>query len=254
MKFAVTGVNNSEYARNCISQLYFHSYAPEYVIVEDSDPRKIAESNVFIDQGVLPRYFENSQFEHKGMLSEICSELSIPYYYVKSQNGKKPMQILSSNPIDVLIITEGPIIRGPILYAPRICVLNVHAAPLPQYRGNWTTLLSLYNDEPPTVSAHIVTPWVDEGPILKTTRYSISPGDGVEDINLKAQKAAAELIVQVVELLITNGIHVSEQPLWAGRTYKGMWNDGTLQPAMPARVLDELRNRLTKGEYGFYDN
>ncbi|WP_368784345.1 formyltransferase family protein, partial [Acinetobacter baumannii] len=67
--------------------------------------------------------------------------------------------------------------------------MNIHAAPLPKYRGNWTTRMALYNDDPPEVTAHVVTPWIDEGPIVGKLRYKICKGDTLEEIDRKAMHA-----------------------------------------------------------------
>ncbi|AQS60358.1 formyltransferase family protein [Desulforamulus ferrireducens] len=258
MDFALIGINKSKYAVAMIKRLISFNLIPKYVIIEHNEPRSLAVSSVFIDSQKLPVPKQNlsdwaiEEEEGEFSLGAVCSQESIPFLTVPSHNGRQPRDIIAANPIDILIITEGPIIRGPIIYMPRLCVMNIHAAPLPQYRGNWTTRFALYNDEPPIVSAHVVTPWIDEGPIIERMHYEINLGDTLEEIDLKAMNASAELAVYSLLKIMHEGFAPNIQRIWEGKVYKGTRSDKGLEPAMPLAIQRELKARLLKGEYGFY--
>jgi folate-dependent phosphoribosylglycinamide formyltransferase PurN len=254
MNFAVIGINSSQYAVRLLEHLLQEKLTPDYVLIEDADPNKIAASLVFIDTSRLPHPEDyDGYFEHVGNMAEVCRKYGVPFYFIESHNGESTIQVLRNQPIDILLITEGPIIRSNVLHLPKLGVLNMHPAPLPQYRGNWTTRISLYNDEPPTVSAHVVTPWIDEGPIVRTVRFSVHHGDTLEEIDRKAQRRAIQLAAETLKEIAISGLRVRHQPLWAGNTYKGYFKEGKLYPAMPEELQEELRMRLSRGEYGFYD-
>lgn len=257
MEFSIIGINRSKYGVLLIENLVKASLMPKYVIIEDNNPNCLAASTYFIDTCQLPKMPQEPL--DWGILDIVeenlvntCIKLNIPFLMVPDHNSRYTAKILAYNNIDVLLITEGPIIRGPIIYMPRICVMNIHAAPLPGYRGNWTTRLALYNDEPPIITSHVVTPWVDEGPIIKKMRYEISEGDTLEDIDAKAMMEAVNLAVCSLVCIKGRSFTLKKQLLWEGITYKGKKINSYLQTAMPKELQEELTCRLEQREYGFY--
>lgn len=257
MEFAIIGINSSNYADKILERLLSFRLTPKYVIIEDHNTMGLAASAFYIDNRQLPKIPQDLEkwgmsSTNKKSLALKCNQETIPFFLVPDHNSRQTRSILSSHPIDILLITEGPIIRGPILYMPRYCVMNIHAAPLPQYRGNWTTRFALYHDEPPTVSAHVVTPWIDEGPIIKIMQYEIKQGDTLEEIDKKAQIASADLAAYSLLSIVNEGFSPKIQRVWEGKEYKGIFKDGHLEPAMPLELQEELKERLHKGEYGFY--
>lgn len=152
-----------------------------------------------------------------------------------------------------MLITEGPIFKGNILEIPRIGVINIHAAPLPYFRGNWTTFLSLYCAYPPMVSAHIVMEQVDAGSLIDVMKYDIYEGDTLEEVNQRASRACMELAAKVIRDALDKGVSYRRQRIWEGHTYKGCRNsNGVLMPAMSLELQDELKQRMELKRYGFY--
>lgn len=257
MQFSLIGIDKSRYATLFLQRMIDNNLSPDYVIVDDNNPINLANSAYYIDSGKFP---DNNpdiwayDLECSHSLITSCIANQIPFFCVPHHNSRQTLQVLKAHPIDILLLTEGPIIRGPVLYLPRYCVMNIHAAPLPQYRGNWTTRLALYNDEPPMVTAYVVTPWIDEGPILKKVRFSINHGDTLEQIDNKAMNAAIDLAINTILEIKVKGFKAKRQLIWEGNTYQGKYKGDELQPAMPWKLQDELRVRLEKGEYGFYDS
>ena len=255
MNFALIGIRHSRYLRSLIEKLVELEMYPDYVILEDTDRANLAYGAYFIDNKMAETYnYEvwNYDESNPNCIINLCIKHKIPFFIVCSHNNWRTAKVLSYFNIDILLITEGPIIRGEILYKPNICVMNIHAAPLPGYRGNWTTRLALYNDEPPMVSAHIVTPWIDQGSIINRKRFSIEKGDSLAEVDNKAINAAVELACQTLKKTRDEGFSAIPQRLWEGKEYKGTLKDGILRPAMPVELQDELENRFINGEYGFF--
>lgn len=75
-------------------------------------------------------------------------------------------------------------------------LVNVHNGPLPRYRGvrpiNW----ALKNNETTHgVTLHLITPGIDEGPILDQQIYPIDPvADEVRDVYARALSASVTLL------------------------------------------------------------
>ena len=257
MDFSLIGIDRSEYANTILNKLIYEDLKPKYILIEDTRPENLANSAYYIDTNKFPevpikRELWNFDANDELSLMACCVKQKIPFFSIMNHNCRYTIKVLQSYPVDILIITEGPIIRGPILYIPRYCVMNIHAAPLPQYRGNFTTRFALYNDEPPTVSAHVVTPWIDEGAIIGKLRFEAKKGDSLEDVDKKAFQASAELAVKVLKDIRENGFHPRIQHKWEGQTYRGKKTKDGLQPAMPPHIHNELRGRFERGEYGFF--
>jgi methionyl-tRNA formyltransferase len=256
MKFSVMGIERSKYFLSMLESIINSGLIPEYVIIEDHNIKNLANSVFFIDNRVLNTHEKDcwDYDEHDSTsIVTLCLHNSIPFFVVSSQNGRYTQSILENHPVDLLLITEGPIIRGNILYKPAYCVMSIHAAPLPQYRGNWTTRLSIYNDEPPFVTAHVVVPWIDEGAVINKASYNIEENDTMEIIDQKATNAAIKLAVDTIKKIETQGFEAKIQRIWEGQEYKGRFENGKLMPAMPYEIQEELDRRLLNCEYGFYN-
>ena len=165
-------------------------------------------------------------------------------FFVPCHNHLISTTILSTYPTDVLLLTTGPIIRSPLLYAAKRFLLNIHAAPLPAYRGNWTTTLALYNCERLKVSAHIVTNDVDMGPILNTCTVPLNEVTSIEQVNKQAQLSSIDCAVDTIRKLKTSEEKYTYQRIWEGKTWHGHRKETYLAPAMPIKNQLELAQRL----------
>jgi len=255
LNFALIGIRYSQYFKSLLERLIELEIRPYYVIIEDTDKSNLANGAYIIDNGIFEAYnYDVWHYDRNNpdCLIGMCIRHKIPFFVVCAHNNWRTSKVLSNFCTDILLITEGPVIRGEILYKPMICTMNIHAAPLPGYRGNWTTRLALYNDEPPMVSAHVVTPWIDQGSIINKKKYEIKMGDSLVDIDGKAVNAAIELACETLKNIKDKGFSAIPQMLWEGKEYKGTYINGVLQPAMPVELQDELEKRFLNGEYGFF--
>lgn len=255
MRFALIGIQNSKYYRSLLDRLVKLHLYPYYVLIEDTDKTNLANSAYFIDNNLFDTLScDNWNYDtsNPNCIISFCVKHKIPFFVIPEHCGRRTIKVLTSFGTDILLITEGPIIRGEILYRPRLCVMNIHAAPLPRYRGNWTTRLALYNDEPPTVTAHVVTPWIDEGAIIDKRSYIIEKSDTLDDVDKKAMAAAVELACDTLSKIEKSGFYARQQSIWEGKEYKGHYENGILHPAMPFELQEELEKRFKNGEYGFF--
>jgi methionyl-tRNA formyltransferase len=246
LKFALISASRSEYGVVLIKRLLEAGLRPEYVLIESDDLPALAASACFFDTRRLPS--ANQKPEHWNFDSDdplsiaaCCAASQVPFLTVADGGGRKAREILAAPQVDVLLTAEC-IPRGPILYMPRYCVLNVHPAPLPQYRGSSGLWRALNEGEPLQVSAHVVTPWLNEGPVLRTKALSLSRDDTADEILRRAREGAAELAVVTLLQIDKEGFTPRVQRLWEGQTYL---------EALEAELKERFRDRLAKGEYGF---
>lgn len=255
LNFFVYGVRHSEYSYYYISRLLALGYRPSCVLSIDSSLRNQAASRSLMTHGgeqypLPPDSWEASTARH--CLLELAAQNRIPYLALADFQCPQLELYLRQQPPAVILATDGPIVRGYLLYAARHGVLSVHAAQLPTFRGNWTTYLNLYHNLPLVVSAFTMQPWVDEGNLLGFRPVPIRRDMNLDQINEAALQASVELAGEILQAIASDELTYRRQEPWEGQTYRG-WNlNGELQPAMPLRQQQELAARIQNGHYGFY--
>lgn len=78
-------------------------------------------------------------------------------------------------------------------------ILNIHPSLLPKYKGLRTHARALAAGESHSgASVHIVTPTLDDGPVLGQTAVAIIPGEGVETLANRVLVAEHELYPRIL--------------------------------------------------------
>lgn len=81
-------------------------------------------------------------------------------------------------------------------------ILNIHPSILPSYKGLNTFQRAIDNeDKEHGVSIHIVTPDLDDGPVIVRGRYPILKGDTVSDLQRKGHHLEHKMYPQVLRWL-----------------------------------------------------
>jgi hypothetical protein len=171
-------------------------------------------------------------------------EAKVPYIFVPGLNSDVACDLLVRTPVDALLLAESPVLKGRILSAPRCGIINIHAAPLPEYRGNYATYWALYYDDPLYVSAHLVDRGIDTGPILARSRLPVHRGDTLQDIDRRGFEACGKLAADTLRQALQWGLPLAHQARWQGRTFRG---------SMPQEIIRELERRLRSEEYSHYE-
>lgn len=99
----------------------------------------------------------------------------------------------------VLSIGYAQIIKKNILNHPRLGIINAHPAPLPKYRGRFSTMFAIINDEKTHgVTFHFMDERIDSGDILLQKMFPIKENDTGKSLYMKA----SELIVEEFSKLL----------------------------------------------------
>ncbi len=81
-------------------------------------------------------------------------------------------------------------------------ILNIHPSLLPKYKGTNTHQRVLDNNETEHgVSIHIVTPELDDGPILMQGRYAVEDGDTAEDLRKRGLELEHQMYPRIIQLI-----------------------------------------------------
>jgi methionyl-tRNA formyltransferase len=105
--------------------------------------------------------------------------------------------VVESNP-DCTVVSSYDRILGAQLLK-RGLFVNVHYAPLPQYRGRANVNWAIINDEPGSaITIHTIAPGLDAGNILFQERVPIEETDTVGDLYAKLNQIQLEVLADVV--------------------------------------------------------
>ncbi len=155
-------------------------------------------------------------------IKDLGRRWKIPVFFVENINSPQMHDISCRYPTDLLVSVSYPQIIPPKLLArfPRGGI-NVHSAPLPQYRGLMPTFWSLYHGESETaVTVHVLTEHLDSGDILLQRYLAIDPGDTWDSLTRKTKKVAGELLVEAI-VKLTEGQLVGRPNLDKDSSYFG---------------------------------
>ncbi len=102
---------------------------------------------------------------------------------------------------DVVAVCGASILRKPILDVAPMGTLNLHGGLSQWYRGVWTTLWAVYNEEPQYVGAtvHYVSSGIDDGRIIHQGRPIIEAADDHESLYVKVVKLGTGLMIRSIK-------------------------------------------------------
>ena len=122
------------------------------------------------------------------------------------------------------------VVKEPMLSAPRLGIINVHPAPLPELRGRGGYNIALIEEHPEYgVTAHYMNEGVDTGPIIAGLEVPIDPKtDTALDLGERAMAAAVDLSSKAMTSTgkpEPSGSHPMKAP--------GLWLGGNALPPRP---------------------
>lgn len=256
--FAFIGIEKTDHGSQIVRTILRSGYRPRFGLIFTHDKDKLEFCQKYWGTHFWNTYvFFRINFaycnllnplidnEDETIIANIYRKEKIPFLFVPYPDNDISTTILRNGRVDTAFLAEGPILKGKILSSLKYGIVNFHAAPLPEYRGNYSTYWALYHDEPIFVSAHIVIPEVDMGPILMKREVFICMGDNLTDIDKRCIRECGALAVDVLKSGKNIAIPLIVQEEWQGTTYRGQ---------MPADILEELKIRLINGEYSHYTN
>jgi len=137
---------------------------------------------------------------------------------------------------DVIAVCGTSLLREPVL---RITpyILNLHSGLSQKYRGTWTTLWPVYNQEPEFVgyTVHFVTPGVDDGDIINQGRPVICEDDNHETLYVKVVKLGTTAVLNAIDDIRSNSIR--RYPL---RPKGRLYQRSMLTPAIIKRTWQKV--------------
>lgn len=110
--------------------------------------------------------------------------------------------VVQSSPDCVVVSSYDRILPSRILGRCRF--VNVHYAPLPEYRGRANVNWAIINGEPETaITIHVMAPGLDAGNILYQQKVPIGPDDAVGDLYTKLNEVQREILGETISHYIS---------------------------------------------------
>jgi methionyl-tRNA formyltransferase len=172
-----------------------------------------------------------------------AKELGIPLLTDVSIAGVRHA-IASHRPACTVVSSYNRVLQADLLEQGRF--VNVHYAPLPEYRGRANVNWAIINGEPDAaISVHVLGPGLDSGDILYQERIPIGPDDTVTDLYNRLNSIQRETLGATVERYISG--YGGEPQDESAATYgcARVPDDGEIDWSAPTRQIYALVRALT---------
>ena len=158
-------------------------------------------------RGIIPavRRIPENLIVRKKQISQICQQHIDKVFFVENLNSEEVKEILTSNGVELLLLTATPIIKPVIIDIDGLTILNAHTGWLPKYRGLDGNLKALRDGHQLGVSVHKVTEKIDAGDVYLRENFQINRNDSIlKQIDERELELAGRLLVKAVDLYRKN--------------------------------------------------
>lgn len=171
---------------------------------------------------------------------QAAASLSIPTLQpTRVSEPEATAAILAFEPEAIVVVAFGQILRPPLLEAPPLGCLNVHASLLPRWRGASPIQHAILAGDAETgVTIMRMDAGLDSGPILAQRAHPIRPEHTGGSLSAELSRLGAELLLETLPQYVEGELLPRPQPLegvtMAPRLTRA---DGILDPMRPAADL-----------------
>lgn len=164
-----------------------------------------------------PREAGRGQKPRPSPVQAAAEELGIEIRHPRSLKGTEEQAAFAALNADLaVVVAYGLILPQPVLDAPRLGCLNIHASILPRWRGAAPIHRAIMAGDAETgIAIMQMEAGLDTGPVLAETRTHIDAADTTADLHDRLAAMGADLIVDVLARLPLPAIPQPE----AGVTY-----------------------------------
>jgi len=187
---------------------------------------------------------------HRQRLSPVhafAAERGLEVYTPASLKGAEEQRAFTALSADAAVVAAyGLILPVPVLAAPRLGCLNVHASLLPRWRGAAPIQRAILAGDPETgVTIMLMDEGLDTGPILSVGRVPIAADTTAESLHGVLAEMGARLMVEALEGVAAGTLTARPQPE-TGATYARRLerDEGRLDWTRPAEELERAVRAL----------
>lgn len=177
-------------------------------------------------------------------ITATCASNNVPLKQIDTNTVNSPLvadTIKQLNPKIVIYSGFGGQIVSREILNLGAAFLHMHSGSLPLYRGSTTLYYALLNNENPSVTAILLDPEIDTGPIIAEKQYPM-PIAGIDIDRIYDAAIRADLLSQVMQDYSKNGklTEIKSQSKSEGHTYY------VIHPVLKHIALLSLNNQSTK--------
>jgi len=166
-------------------------------------------------------------------------------------NHPRVLELANELKPDLICVFGTSLIRGPLLSAGRLGMVNLHGGLSPEYRGADCSFWALYNGEPEKLGCtlHYIDAGIDTGGLIAHVCPPIHPGEDELTLFWRAVQESAEVYAELMQRL-EDGEQLGAQQPGKGRLYqvrdRGASQEESLAKRMAAGYPDiELPLRVS---------
>ncbi|AUM73130.1 methionyl-tRNA formyltransferase [Paracoccus jeotgali] len=192
-----------------------------------------------------PREAGRGQKPRPAPVHRVAEELGLPVRHPRSLKDAEAQEAFAALGADVaVVVAYGLILPLPVLQAPRLGCLNIHASILPRWRGAAPIHRAIMEGDRETgVAIMQMEAGLDTGPVLAEARTQIGAEDTTADLHDRLAQMGAGLIVDVLARLPLPAVPQPED----GVTYAAKIDkaEARIDWTQPAPVIDRLIRGLS---------
>jgi methionyl-tRNA formyltransferase len=191
-----------------------------------------------------PRPAGRGMAEQKAAVQRFAESVSIPVRTPKSLKADEAQQAFAALEADVaVVVAYGLLLPAPVLAAPRLGCLNLHASMLPRWRGAAPIQRAIMAGDTETAAAVMrMEQGLDTGPVCLAESVAIGPDMTAGELHDVLAARGASLMVRALSALERGSLDCVPQAS-AGVTYAAKIDkaEARIDFARPAR---EVHNRV----------
>jgi folate-dependent phosphoribosylglycinamide formyltransferase PurN len=139
----------------------------------------------------------------------VAEQLDLPYYILK-HNSEECGALIAQEQLDLGVILGARILKGHIISAFKIGVLNLHPGLLPYNRGLDNMQWAIMRDLPQGITAHLIDEHIDRGRSLLRQLVDVYPRDTLLDVHRRLCKTERGMLIPAIELAASR---IADRPL-----------------------------------------
>ena len=133
-----------------------------------------------------------------------CARHGVRILRYRNVNNPKFVAYVRQNRIDLIVsVAASQIFRAEVLRAPRMGCINIHNAPLPDYRGMMPSFWQmLAGEKRVTATIHEMVEEIDKGRIIFQQHTDIDQGMTLHALIKRTRKVDAEALIKVLRMFL----------------------------------------------------
>ena len=139
-------------------------------------------------------------------IPQLCRSYGIPCMMTDNPNAEAFVGALRQRDPDLLVSVACPhILKKPVLEIPKYGCINIHHAPLPEYKGMMPTFWQMFHgNDKVGLTIHYMAEKVDEGDALLQSELPIAPKECLDSVIKRAKRHAAHCLATVLSQIEGN--------------------------------------------------